>query len=127
MLSRPQTPVALVAEDEAVIGLFLEQSLADLGFDVVVVASVADALAAIGSHPIALALVDYRLRRESAAPILAALQQQGVPFCVCSGSAGEDLATGQSGGDFLAKPFAPGAVEAAIQRLVARSELPIAV
>src|SRR5688500_10631653 len=125
MSNRPRTPFALVAEDEAVIGLFLEQTLADCGFDVLVVASVADALTVIGSHPIALALVDYGRRSDSAGPVLAALRERGVPFCVCSGSASEDIATGQSGGDFLAKAFAPGAVEDAIQRLVARSELPI--
>lgn len=80
-------PCCLVAEDDAAIGLGLEDALVDAGFGVagpfVAAAQASAHLERFGRPDVA--LVDYDLRDGSCEPLVRALAARGVPVLVCSG------------------------------------------
>ena len=79
-------PLCLVVEDEALIGMALEASLEDAGFEVAgPFASNAAALAWLDAHTPDLALLDVLLRDGPCTRLVRALRQRGIPFAIYSG------------------------------------------
>lgn len=104
----------LVVDDEALIAMLLEDMLVDLGCAVVgPAASVAAAMALIGSTAIDAALVDVHLAGTSSDPVALALQAHNIPFAFVTGSVARrnavfaDVPT-------LQKPFAIAELERTI-------------
>lgn len=71
----------LVVDDEALIAMLLEDTLADLGCEVIgPVSTVEAALAAVAQDGIDGVLLDANLHGKSALPVAEALLDRGVPF-----------------------------------------------
>ncbi len=76
----------LVAEDESLIAMQLEDVLQELGFEVVgPVSTVQDVSARIDDHELKGALLDVNLRGEAVLSVLPRLQERGLPFIITSG------------------------------------------
>lgn len=76
----------LIAEDESLIALQLEQLLADLGCDVVGPATrVSEVLEIVETQKLAGALLDVNLRGETVLSALPRLSERNVPFIITSG------------------------------------------
>jgi DNA-binding response OmpR family regulator len=78
--------MVLLAEDEGLVGLMVEEGLRDAGFDVLGAYATCDqALKALhGSAPSA-AISDIRLGKDDCQPLLAELVHRGVPTIILSG------------------------------------------
>lgn len=77
----------LIAEDEAMIAMLMEDVVEQLGGHVVgVVASSSDALRAIANGPISVIVLDVHLNGGTSEAILAAADSNGIPVLVSSGS-----------------------------------------
>jgi DNA-binding response OmpR family regulator len=110
--SRSAKPTALVAEDDALISLALEDALLEEGYRVIRARTVAQALTAIATEPLAMALVDYWLGKESADMIVDALKVRDIAFAICTGAVREEVMQRFPGALVIAKPFALGDIEA---------------
>ena len=104
----------LLVEDEMLIALDIETTLAEQGFAVVVAGNIETASSALQSGTFDLAVLDWHLKDGRSAPIAAMLTERSIPFVVCSGSmAPNELA----GVPFVAKPFSEEDLVAAIEAL----------
>jgi PAS domain S-box-containing protein len=82
----------LLVEDESLIAMMMDQTLRDLGFDVVgPFGTVHEALAAIGREPVDAGILDINLGGEMAHPIARALQARKVPFVFMTGYGAETI------------------------------------
>jgi CheY-like chemotaxis protein len=110
----------LIAEDEALVAMMIEDIVADLGCVVVgPAASVARALELIGGERIDGALVDLNLGGEHARPIVDALQARGMPLVFISGY-GRAMLTGDLARyPIVSKPFDEGDVRQALAHIAA--------
>lgn len=80
------SPLCLVIEDEALIGMALEACLEDAGFRVAgPFIRNAEALNWLDQHTPDLALVDVLLKDGPCTGVVRALQEQGIPFAIYSG------------------------------------------
>lgn len=94
----------LIAEDEALVSMMLEEMLEDLGCETVGThATLSSALAATREDDFDVALIDMNLCGESAEPIVAELSSRGIPFAIASGA--DALYTAKGGGIILGKPY----------------------
>lgn len=75
----------LVVEDDPIVAMVVEDTLRDMGLEVLVDLSLVDALSEIETSEFDAALIDVGLRGESAYPVMVALQERRVPFAVMSG------------------------------------------
>jgi CheY-like chemotaxis protein len=108
----------LVVEDEALIGMMLEDMLEELGHHVLeVAASVRSALHLIDTRgpEIDAALVDANLGGVSAIPVITALQNAGIPFVLASGYDASDLRRLGVGEVSLRKPYRSSDIEEALR------------
>jgi CheY-like chemotaxis protein len=109
----------LVVEDEMLIGMLLEDMLADLGHDVAaIVPRLKDALAAVDSESYDLAILDVHLHGESAFPVAEALIAKKVPFVFATGYGERGLPEAYRGRPVLQKPFAKDDLDRAIKTLL---------
>lgn len=109
----------LVVEDEAMILMFLEEALDELGCVMIgPCESVASALAATEEGGYDVALVDLNLRGEKATLVAARLAELGRPFAISSG--GDASGLGESAS--LRKPFREQDVETVLRDLAAQAE-----
>jgi len=103
----------LIAEDEAIIALSLSSMMTDMGHGVVgPFPTVRQAIRALADAVVDVALIDYRLADGTAERLVAALQDQRIPFIWMSGFDRAGFA--QDGAPVLGKPFRPEDLEAAI-------------
>jgi DNA-binding response OmpR family regulator len=118
----PQRLRVLIVEDEALIGMMLEDLIEDLGHRVATVAaSVRSALDAIAVRDgeIDAAVVDANLGGASASPVVAALSHAGIPFVIASGYDPSKLLRLGIGSVSLRKPQRRSDVELALRDLAA--------
>ncbi|MBM3526550.1 MAG: response regulator [Alphaproteobacteria bacterium] len=110
---------ALVIEDEMLIGMLLEDMLADLGHVVVaVIPRVEQALAAVSGETFDYAIVDVHLNGQSALPVADALIERGVPFVFATGYGQRGLPDKYAGHPVLPKPFAKDDLDKALRDLL---------
>lgn len=96
----------LVVEDEFMIAMLIEQTLADN--DCVVVGScsnVSDALQLAQSGSFDLAVLDVNLRGEKVYPVAEMLERRGIPFVLLSGYGKEAVPPGHPDWRACSKPF----------------------
>jgi CheY-like chemotaxis protein len=109
----------LVVEDEMLIGMLLEDMLADMGHDVVaVVPRVNEALAAVQHEAFDVAILDVHLNGQSAFPVAEALIERGIPFVFATGYGERGLPEKYRGRPILQKPFARDDLERTLKRLI---------
>ncbi len=110
----------LVVEDEMLIGMLLEDMLADLGHDVVaVVPRVNEALAAVQREAFDLAILDVHLNGQAVFPVAESLIEKGVPFVFATGYGERGLPEKYRDRPVLQKPFAKDDLEKVLNAMVA--------
>ncbi|HEY8587783.1 MAG TPA: response regulator [Rhodanobacter sp.] len=75
----------LVVEDDPVVAMVVEDTLLDMGLEVLIDLSLIDAVREVEGSTFDAALVDLGLRGENARPVILALLEKNVPFAVMSG------------------------------------------
>jgi CheY-like chemotaxis protein len=110
---------ALVIEDEMLIGMLLEDMLADLGHEVVAVIPRLDqAIAAVNGDNYDFAILDVHLNGQSALPVADALAERGVPFVFATGYGQRGLPDKFSNRPVLSKPFAKDDLDRVLRQLL---------
>jgi DNA-binding NtrC family response regulator len=103
-------PVLFVVDDEPIVGAVLKRLADPVGFDVVVCASAAEAVAGLAGHPADMAFVDLRMPETNGIDLLRQIRDT-VPACevvLMSGSATIDSAVEAvklGARDYLTKPL----------------------
>jgi DNA-binding response OmpR family regulator len=98
----------LVVEDEMLLAMQMEDTLADFGCDVVgPVARIADGVELAGSERLDGAILDINVSGADVFPIARQLAERGIPFIFVSGYASTNLPPEWSGRPTLQKPFYP--------------------
>ncbi|KQN05412.1 transcriptional regulator [Sphingobium sp. Leaf26] len=109
----------LIVEDEAMIGMMLEDYLDALGYRLHgLAASVDEACALASAGGFDAALVDCNLQGEKSWPVADILAQQDIPFVFATGGMADDLPPTHADRPTLAKPFTIGAVERALGKIL---------
>jgi CheY-like chemotaxis protein len=107
----------LVVEDDMLVGMMIEEMLADLGAVCVAVSpTVADALAELEKTPIDAAILDLNLRGERSIPVADWLSARAIPFAFATGYG--DAGEGTAGRPILAKPYTPEQLSDALCKLL---------
>ncbi|HEY8067115.1 MAG TPA: response regulator [Methylosinus sp.] len=105
----------LVVEDEPLIALALEETLAEHGFHVVASAqTVAVALRHVASAQFDVALLDLAIGAESVEPVADRLAAMGLPFVFATGYGRSALPPAHAARPIVAKPFRTEALIAAL-------------
>jgi len=106
----------LVAEDEFLVSMLLEEMLEDLGCAVVgPYATLTAALDGARNEAYDVAVIDLNLAGEKADPIIAEVSSRAIPLAIASG--GYDAATGLRPTVLLDKPYSSAQLEQAMQAL----------
>ncbi|MCA1660817.1 MAG: response regulator [Novosphingobium sp.] len=97
----------LVVEDEPLLAMLLEESLVELGHEVVGSAATVDqAFATLDEGEVDFALLDFSLADETnAAPVAARLRGEAIPFVYLTGHRSLPLGDDIPMAPMLAKPF----------------------
>lgn len=113
----------LVVEDEALIGMVLDEHLAEAGCVVVGLAQTVQAASAmIESCNFDVALLDGNLGGRPVDALAAQLTQKGVPFAFVTGYGREGLPVAFRTAPIVGKPFTQEQIVAAVSQLVTRDE-----
>lgn len=109
----------LIVEDEPLLAMLLEESIADLGHEPVgAAATVAQALALLDYGPVDCALLDYSLGGENTSiPVAERLVRDRVPFTYLSGHAALDKRSGAPDGPLLNKPASMDGIARALDAM----------
>ena len=109
----------LLVEDDPLIRLDLETSLAEFGAIVTAASDVSKALAALEASVLDFAVLDFELGAETSDPIAEAAQARNVPFLYLSGYSEHDERFGRWPGiRVLAKPLSAARIARGIQDLL---------
>ena len=99
----------LIVEDEWLLAELLEDTVRDLGFEVVgPAASVSQALQLLAEEAVSVALLDVTLGSEKSFPIARWLAERGIPFLFLTGHLQTDLPVEFGQRVLLSKPLAEG-------------------
>jgi len=98
----------LIVEDEIVVALFLEDMLAEYGYEVAGVASqLDDAMARAEVPDFACAVLDVHLNGRDVFPLADRLAEQGLPFVFATGYGPRGIPDRHAARPVLQKPFLP--------------------
>lgn len=106
----------LILEDEALIAMMLEDTLVDLGCDVVGPATdIATGQQFARADAIDGAILDVNIGGQTSEAVAKILQDRNIPYLLATGYGPDDLPTGASG--LLNKPYRAEDVKTALQTL----------
>ncbi|MCP1471811.1 DNA-binding response OmpR family regulator [Sphingobium sp. OAS761] len=109
----------LIVEDEAMIGMMLEDYLDALGYRLhAVVASVDEACDHARQGGFDAALLDCNLQGEKSWPVADLLMERNIPFIFATGGMADDVPADYASHPTLAKPFTIGSVERALGKVL---------
>ena len=108
----------LVVEDDPVIAMVIEDILRDMGHEVAINLTLAQALLEIETREVDAVLLDMHLRGESARPMVLALIERKLPFAVLSGSDQSALQQQFPQIRLLPKPFGKAQLEQVVRELM---------
>jgi CheY-like chemotaxis protein len=111
----------LLVEDEAMVAMIIEDTLNDLGCEIVgPMSNVEKALAAAKSEDhIDGAFLDVNLRGQLVYPVAEVLAARGVPFAFVTGYGEKGIDARYRGAPVLTKPFLPETVEQLVSKHMA--------
>jgi CheY-like chemotaxis protein len=110
----------LIVEDEIIVALFLEDMLAEYGYEVAGVASrLEEGLARAASPDFTFAVLDVHLNGTDVFPLADRLAEQGVPFVFATGYGARGIPERHAGRPVLQKPFLPDDLARALNTLCA--------
>ncbi len=112
--------VALIVEDNVIIAMETEDVLRGFGFeDCRVAGSVNSALAVIAEAPVAFAMLDVNLGRDTSEPVAAKLQELAIPFIFASGYGDSSMCAERfEGVPVVTKPYNERDIRSAIARVM---------
>jgi DNA-binding response OmpR family regulator len=111
----------LIVEDEALVTMFLEDVLAEIGCKVAGLASrFQDAMEKARSVPFDVAILDVNLHGERTFPIAESLMERGTPFVFATGYGGASIPARMKGVPVLPKPFRRFELERALHAAMGR-------
>jgi CheY-like chemotaxis protein len=106
----------LVVEDEMMVALFIEDTLRELGCDVIEPAhTITDARARIEDHEIDAAVLDINIAEDEVYPIADLLASRGVPFVFATGYALESIQEEWRSRPIIRKPYHAEQLRAALE------------
>lgn len=110
----------LIAEDEVIVAMELQQLLEDHGAEALGPCyTIESALEAAADGRPSVAILDVRLGRSLISPVASALAARGVPFVFYSGqSEGDDAVKAWPSAPLVSKPSAGGALIAAVEAVL---------
>jgi len=112
----------LVAEDEPLVAMLLEDVLQDAGAIILgPAATVAQGLALAASGRPDVAVLDFNLCGETCLPLADALAVAGVPFLVATGYGGDSPLPRHAGIEVIQKPYDPATLVTALGKLMIRA------
>ena len=112
----------LIVEDDVMIRMLIEDMLSDLGFAVAAEASkVHEALAAVNSTDIDIAILDVNLSGETTGPVAEALAARGTPFVFATGYGEHGLPAQFRDRPLLKKPFQIDGLKRMLDTALARA------
>ena len=98
----------LIVEDEIVVALFLEDILAEFGYEVAGVASrLEEGLARAEAPDFAMAILDVHLNGRDVFPLADRLAERRLPFVFATGYGARGIPERHAGRPVLQKPFLP--------------------
>lgn len=118
----PKTCV-LVAEDEPMVAMLLEDLLDAAGYRVLIAKCLDDGLFAATSESVDVAILDVSLGRADSFPIADALCSRNIPFLFASGYGRESIPARFHKADILQKPYDMNGIELALARLISTTKL----
>jgi len=98
-------PCILLAEDEMMLAMMLEDRLNASGYKVIKAARLARCLVLAESESIDLAILDINLAGEQSFPVALVLRRRGIPFVFSSGYGDQDLPEAWRSEKTLQKPY----------------------
>jgi len=109
----------LVVEDEAIVAIFLEELLTELGHEVTgIVSRLNEAMARVNDRNFDFAILDVHLAGEDVFPFADALATRGIPFVFTTGLDKHVIPERLRDRPTLQKPFRPEEFSRAIAALV---------
>jgi DNA-binding response OmpR family regulator len=107
----------MIVEDEPLLAMLLEESLRELGHDVVAsAATVEQGLAELDAREIDMALLDFTLGEDSdAVPIAVRLSERGIPFAYLTGHRSLPQGRAIPPAPLLMKPFTIDELDATLK------------
>lgn len=114
-------PGVLLAEDEIMVSMMLEDVLEMSGYRVLTAATLDDALALAHSADIDVAVLDVNLGGEASFPVADVLRQRGIAFTFASGYGIEGIPQAYRNENTLQKPYDTRTLLDALTRLRGRS------
>ena len=113
----------LIAEDEAIIAMLLEDVVEQSGGTVTATANSCDeVLAALGAHPIDAIILDVHLQGGTSEDVVAIANGKNIPVLVCTGSDPKSLPSAFRDLPVLRKPWQGRDVDRALVQLFAVSD-----
>jgi DNA-binding response OmpR family regulator len=110
-------PCILLAEDEMLVAMMLEDYFRCSGYTVLKAARLTDCLQLAASAPIDLALLDINLAGQLSFPVALVLQGRGIPFLFSSGYGDDGLPDSWKNEKVLQKPYDTKQLQAALNDL----------
>jgi len=98
-------PCILLAEDEMLLAMMLEDRLVASGYHVIKAARLGRCLELAETASIDLAILDINLAGEESFPVAAVLRRRGIPFVFSSGYGRQDLPEAWRNETVLQKPY----------------------
>ena len=116
----------LVVEDEALVGMEIEDAIIDLGYQVVgPIAELDEALDLAADETLCCAILDINIRGGPSYPVVDMLLERGLPVLLLSGYDTHTLPERLQGEARLPKPFTAEQLDKAIRNLCARSMISV--
>jgi DNA-binding response OmpR family regulator len=112
-------PCVLVAEDEPMLAMLLEDLLEASGYRVLLARKLVDAMALARTEPVDAAILDVTLGRENSFPLADELRQRAVPLLFASGYGREGIPERFGDVTTLQKPYDTNALKSALSILLA--------
>jgi len=117
MTTDSQLPCILLAEDEMMLAMMLEDRLNASGYNVIKAARLGRCLELAESAEIDLAILDINLAGEPSFPAALVLRRRRIPFVFSSGYGGEDIPAMWRNEAVLQKPYDIRQLNAALTAL----------
>ncbi|MFC5582075.1 response regulator [Rhodanobacter terrae] len=117
MIIDSHLPCILLAEDEMMLAMMLEDRLNASGYNVIKAARLARCLELAESASIDLAILDINLAGEVSFPAALVLRRRGIPFVFSSGYGDEDIPDVWRNETVLQKPYDTRQLTAALTAL----------
>jgi len=119
MIIDGNSPCILLAEDEMLLAMMLEDRLSASGYHVLKAARLPKCMELAESAPIDLAILDINLAGEVSFPAALALRRRGIPFVFSSGYGDDDLPEAWRNEKILQKPYDSRQLTEALAALLA--------